>query len=90
MLDLASDSDPLTQWNESHGNRQAKNGLNFIMFRELQRGNPVINRLLLGHRGTGKSMMLMCAARLANWTTHIREDRHFYVQKSVPRIFVLP
>ena len=67
-LDLGSDNEALIQWSESHGSRQAKSELYSTIVRTLQReGNPVNNVLLLGHRGTGKSMMSICATRLANW-----------------------
>ena len=62
MLNLASDTDPLTQWNERHGSKQAKNKLYPTTVRALQRGNLVINVLLLGALRTRMSIRL-CAQR---------------------------
>ena len=71
----SSKLDPKTQWKMIHGNRQAKRVLHTNLVRSLRRGGEVNNVLLFGPAGTGKTMMLKCAATKANWTViHITQN----------------
>ena len=68
MLRYNSNTDPLTEWDKVLGNEHAKEELYSNMVRALRRNKRVNNVLLFGPPGTGKSMMLKCASRLANCT----------------------
>ena len=68
ILKWSSETDPWVQWDNIHGNEQAKEELYYNLFRALPRKERVSNLLLFGPPGTGKSMLSLCAARLAGWT----------------------
>ena len=57
-----------TIWDSIKGNQQAKEIMHATMVRRLYRGKRVNNILLFGPPGTGKTMMLTCAATMAEWT----------------------
>ena len=68
ILKLSSDTDPWVQWDNIHGNEQVKEELYSNLFLALPRKEQVNNLLLFGPTGTGKSMLSLCAARMAGWT----------------------
>lgn len=68
ILKSPSNKDPWVEWDNVFGNEHAKEELYTNMVEALQRKDRLVNVLLFGPPGTGKSMLAFRAARLADWT----------------------